>query len=781
MPTISFLEAKERLTKSFSLDSDGNIVKSSYPNAFEFKSSTYTPKTIEEFHALILLKSQAGHCLLKGELQKELNFESRAGSTNSNTSTLWACLDPDRMQGVNCADDLMNMLGLGDVSYIEQLSSSSGFEKGYSAHIFFLFDKEQAPTQLKLWLQHQNLTLFRQELSLTKTNMALRYPLDITTCQNDKLIYIAPPTLVGIPDPAPNRIKLVLKAKGKASLGLKDIPTAETLRTSTDVVINDLRKAAALPERKKFTFKALDSVMYLANPDKATVTGVKTERGFVYLNLNGGDSFAYYHPENNPAFIYNFKGEPTYKTSELIPEYWAETLPSAPQTQSVHPKRQYLAFRDFRSSKYYNGYIEGDVLTLAAAPTKESLKDFLRQYGQPVPDHITDMNIVYDPTDYTIYNPKARTLNLFRPSPYMLIPVSSGSSAQCPQSILRILVSVFGPDPHLITYVNNWIAIVFRLKQHTQSGLIMQGIQGTGKGILINRILKPLLGEQNVVIKRMEELEERWTGHLENCLLCFIDEAQINESARCKTIMANLKNQVTEPTITIRRLYQQAYTVPNHVSWMFASNMSDSVVLDPTDRRFSVGVYQQNKLKITDQDLKQIEKDLAQYAMYLNHLQIDLELARTPYQNVAREDLINASKTSSEVISEAITKGDLETLWSFIPDRVDAFDIGMAIRAQSYKDLLHDLIRTRRNLLTRDELMIIFSFTVGNVPASPTKFTQFLRHQNINIIPHSVNGVSTRSFRVSGGWQQDPQWFLDRLKDINPQALALVPNSKDAA
>jgi hypothetical protein len=42
---------------------------------------------------------------------------------------------------------------------------------------------------------------------------------------------------------------------------------------------------------------------------------MKMERGFVYFNLNGGDSWAYYHPIDNPTFIRNFKGEPMYRTA----------------------------------------------------------------------------------------------------------------------------------------------------------------------------------------------------------------------------------------------------------------------------------------------------------------------------------------------------------------------------------------------------------------------------------------------------------------------------------
>ena len=42
------------------------------------------------------------------------------------------------------------------------------------------------------------------------------------------------------------------------------------------------------------------------------------------MNLNGGDSWAYWHPEGNCEIIYSFKGELPYATKELLPEYYAQ-------------------------------------------------------------------------------------------------------------------------------------------------------------------------------------------------------------------------------------------------------------------------------------------------------------------------------------------------------------------------------------------------------------------------------------------------------------------------
>src|SRR5690606_10980400 len=245
--------------------------------------------------------------------------------------------------------------------YIVQWSSSMGIENnaGFRCHIFMRLAQPQHPQLLKYWLMDLNLKVpsLNAQLELTKTGNSLRWPLDITTCQNDKLLYIAPPQLgAGIKDPYPNTKRISFVKKGKRSLSLPyPIPTREALRQRIDQKVAELRVAAGLPKRKTSKYKYAGPIAYLANPDTAVTTEMKTERGFVYFNLNGGDSWAYYHPEDNPTFIYNFKGEPVYRTEDLLPDYWAKLQQN---TANYRPNAHgliYLAFRDFRSSNYYNG------------------------------------------------------------------------------------------------------------------------------------------------------------------------------------------------------------------------------------------------------------------------------------------------------------------------------------------------------------------------------------------------------------------------------------------
>lgn len=765
---VAFLEARVPLTKKFTATS-----KEPYPNAYEFKSHQHHVKTIEHFCELIKQHAAMGHCLLKGELQKDLHWESRANSTNPHWVTRWACLDLDGMANVSDVESFMTKMGMSDVSYILQWSASYGVNGDFSlrAHVFVFFTEPISPSALKTYLKQYNLTLFQSDLSLTKTNTSLRWGLDITTCQNDKLIFITPPQCVPatIDHFKGERITLVKKATDFYDFGAVSLLSGEQIKNLEQQEINRLRRANNLADRKasQFKLKEYKGEQYMPNPDQATITGMREERGFVYFNLNGGDSWAYYHPADNPIFIRNFKGEPDYRTSELLPDYW-DSLQKAKRQAIANAQKGkiFLAFRDFKSAEYYNGWFDQNEnkVTLSVARSEKQLQDFLANYGQPVPDAIPIWTIVYDPKADTI-DFDNRVVNVFQPSAFMRYAQVHAklSKPKATPVIDRLITHVFGAD--MYDQFFNWLAFIFQYCEAPKTAFVAHGVPGTGKGILVNHVLVQIFGAANVAQKRMEELEDKFNPYLENSLVCVIDEAQISDSGRAKMIMANLKNQITEPVITIRRMRQSAYETTNRVGFIFNSNKPDPVIVEAGDRRFNVGEYQPNKIQISDTEIRQIHDELQDFAMRLQAHSVDLQAVRTPKINEAKRQMQMASRTSADAVADAILTGDLAVLWDALPT-VDPsmLDAASNMKLQPYKPLIYELVQTRRDRLSRDELFIIFNYNVGNVTSSPWKLTLYLKHHGLEIKDIRLNGRVTKGVMVK--WSNEDAWFDERAAEI---------------
>ena len=765
-----FLSASKPIVKSYELDPNGLLVKHSYPFIYEVTSHEHAPKDLPELTKLMQKYAKAGGCMVKGVLARPLVSESRKGTTDSDTKTDWICLDLDGVENYQTVDLFLDDIGCGDTDYIVQWSSSMGIENkaGFRCHIFMRLSQEHHPQILKHWLMGLNLNTpaLSSQLELTKTGNSLRWPLDVTTCQNDKLLYIAPPHLgTGITDPYPNntRISFVKRAHRTLSISNANIPSKDTLREKADKRIAELRSAQNLPKRKTTKYKYSGQTEYMVSPDSCTITEMKTERGFVYFNLNGGDSWAYYHPEDNPNFIHNFKGEPAYRTEDLLPEYWAKLQQKAASYQPNSQGLIYLAFRDFRTSNYFNGVYDAnkDDLKLAMAKNESQLRQFMKQHGQTLGECIPDWNLIWNPHSPVVVDPVARELNTFQPSSFYqdhsTKPLTPPASA-IPPTIYKVIDHVMGHDPATIDHFLNWLACIVQFQTRTGTAWIWQGTEGTGKGVLFHQVITPIFGDLNVTSKRMEELESEFTGFMENKFVVFIDEIEAGRSLYHSKITAKLKNLIVEPTISIRKMYTPAFMATNYASMIFASNKPAAVDVAPDDRRFNVAPYQTTQIQLTSTEVDVlIPQELPAFFSYLMAYPANQDTARKPLQSAARAQLVSINRTSIDTVIDAIAAGDLAFFWDHLSSGPKgAISTLQAITYNPFRDLVVDLVTTQDPKLTRDELYTLAEWCVGGMPKSPNKFAALLKHHRVHLEQVWKHNRNVRGIHVN--WRIDPIW-----------------------
>ena len=788
MVELSFLAAASGtpLTKKFTR-SAGKLTKHSYPRISEFTSYEVKVNSLRSFHRQLIAHARKGHCLLKGTVKEPLTKQSRAGSTDPNAPTQWVCLDLDGLTYIKDVHSLLVALGLDSVDHIIQYSASMGVDprKGLSAHVFMLLDEPVAPSALKTWLRAQNLIVpgLTMDLSLTRTGAALRWPLDISVCQNDKLIYIAPPQLgAGVKDTFKGaRIRLVQRSRRQLSTHwlTEGIDTKEIDRRQ-QACLQDLRKDAGLPKRK-LTTRVVHGVPVETNVTPVEVTGVKEERGFTYLNLNGGDSWAYFHPTHDARVLYNFKGEPNYLLRELLPNYYDQATSNA-QAAAAHnqsdeepkaageqpPKRDdvgrpigkaYLAFLDRNSDRYFKGTYDYDTDSLDLQQTSNNTKliHFLKQHGQPVNDFIPEWDYRFDFASDVIFDHDHRTVNMFQRSEYMRRPDLSARSV--PPVIAKVLAHALGPDPAAMERFLNWFAFLLQRREPPRTAWVLHGTQGTGKGVLFNQVLAPILGRSYTATKSLAELEDSFNSYMQYCVLLLVDEVQISESRQQNRVMSRLKNLIVEPTISIRAMNTGHFMAKNHLSLIFASNKPDPIQIDPDDRRFNCGAYQPERLSITKREWEQIPNELSSFVGFLMKLKVKDDEARTPYINDARRHIQHLTRNSIDTVADAILSGDLQFFIDCLPTDIDPIELDTAstVKHQLFKKMLAGFVdgarRKKRVTLTRDNLFKLFDYTVGGMPESPIKFTSLLKHHGIHVTVLSVAGKSVRGINVE--WKAD--------------------------
>lgn len=790
---LYFLAARVPLTKAFSRLPTGGIDKTAYPLVKNFTSHEETVETPRQFVDALKRHAHVGHCLLKGQLSRPLSHEPRAGSTTPLDPTRWSCFDLDNVKGIATVEEFVTKVlppEFHDADYILQYSASAGVtpDEGLRAHVFFLHEKDFTPEAAKLLVTELNLEneILSNQLELTAAGTALRFPLDRTVNQNDKLIYIAPPALGdGVEDRLGDAARIQLVEKGRRyvdfSWATRNPPAGVEALVHTKV--DELRRKLGLKPKTGRTVALKSGDLLLKNPDTAVVTGEKRGRGFVYLNLNGGDSWGYYYSEDNPRYLNNFKGEPVVILADFLPTYWAQIQGTL---QKERKGDKPFVFRHRLTDTIWNGVYDpiNDRIKDLAATSRANLPDFFSQFDADVPQ-IEDWTFEFQPANDKLIDFDTKFCNRFERTEFMRNP---GEATEIPPTIRKVLWSVVGNDQECFDRFVNWLACAFKLRVKIGTAWVLHGVQGTGKGILYHQILTPLFGPRHCVSKQIAGVEDRFNADMETCLIFNLDEARVDDSASAKRVVNKLKNMITEPMLEIRAMRSNPIQVPNYTNYIFTSNDYDALSIDPTDRRFNVAPRQESPIQITDAEVEAIAGELRAFAGYLVAYPADLQLARTALNNEAKREMRNASQDAVEQLCQAVVDGNLGYFFQFAD--TPASQASDLVAWSNYRSTLRRWLDTANqpSAARRGDLLAAYVFLINpsQIPG-PQKFHRMLAHKNIQVRPQKcpVTKETVRGVKVT--WtateEEIAEWkqMLEEKTTTNSSLPTnVVPMSKTA-
>jgi hypothetical protein len=415
------------------------------------------------------------------------------------------------------------------------------------------------------------------------------------------------------------------------------------------------------------------------------------------------------------------------------------------------------------------------VLDITQAKTLVILKDWAKENGISIGDYVPEWEMEFNPHDNVRVDFTNQTINTFQLTSYM--KAQTREVKACPPTIFKIINHALGNDIEITGHFINWIAYILQERDRTLTSWVLHGTQGTGKGILMSRILRPIFGMSQTTVRRMEEFKQPYNAYMKQCFLVFVDEVQTKALIDESGIMANIKNFITEPIITIRQMYSQAVECRNYTNWIFASNKPDPIQIDREDRRTNVGKYQPAKLGMNDKDLAKIERELQAFHDYLLTFQVDKTAAATPLETEDSDTLISIGENAIDSVAQALLTADMGFFMDQLPTTKYSTNLVAQNRIDDYKRALHDILH-RTDALTgkvnipRDELRTIFEYTVGKIPESPNKFTSLLKHHRIHIKKvwggdKTVNGITCEFKDVSK--------FGEYLKTHFPVPKAAAP------
>ena len=740
MRTLTFLAADVPLTKTFQADGGAEP----YPLVSKFTSFQVAYKTTHELKEALELAGSTGACLLKGSLTRQIKNEPRVGLTNPTEATDLLIIDYDSDGGFDSIESLLSEIDpiLADTDYVFQHSASSGIKgkSGIRGHVFIQLAKETSPNILKQWLKKINLTSekFKRRIKLSRNAMALCYALDITVNQNDKLIYIAPPICDGFEDPVAERFSIHIG--GQPTYTFESAVSAESNRTKEHHLIEELQDAAGLTKRLP-KYKTVGDYEILTNPASCIVSGTKDCGRFVRINLNGGDSFAYWFAKDNPEVLHNFKGEPSAYLRDVAPEFY-EQLQQAAKAKTLRP----FVFRDIAANVYYNAEFDEATqrLGICFPSYRPALNDFMLQRGAPAPKTVPDWEVMFDPSAPFAVDFTNRKLNLFKPTRYLLDETPFDDTEHSYPIIERVIrhICVDGPTyEHFI----KWLAHIIKFRTKTQTAWVFQGEEGTGKGTLFHRILTPILGSDQTFLITQDQADEQYNGYLKSNMLLFLDEGDTESSRSSDRMLAKFRSLITEPHIPIRQMRANVVIMENFTNLIIATNKSLPVKLSAGDRRYNIAPRQNMKLQITPEEYAMISSELMAFTRFLKAQDIAEGDSIKILESDARRELQDLSRTVADNFFAALKQGDLDFFTEALQETIPPNDPGYIGYARVINEWLTQA--GEKIVIDMKDIIAVYKYLSGNENINDKRFGHLAARHQLESERMRLKGILRRVVR----------------------------------
>jgi DNA primase len=126
---------------------------------------------------------------------------------------------------------------------------------------------------------------------------------------------------------------------------------------------------------------------------------------------------------------------------------------------------------------------------------KEILQSILESEGQYLPNHLPVLKLVFDVHKDEKIDLQNKLFNLFTPTEYLLLKKNDEiiKPIESFKNIYLLLSNLFPKNDEKKAFLN-WLSGILQSREKQLTAWLLLGEQGTGKGILLHHILKPLFG-----------------------------------------------------------------------------------------------------------------------------------------------------------------------------------------------------------------------------------------------------------------------------------------------
>lgn len=371
---------------------------------------------------------------------------------------------------------------------------------------------------------------------------------------------------------------------------------------------------------------------------------------------------------------------------------------------------------------------------LSLGVDEKIIEEIMLDHGLKAPNFYPAFQVVFNPQEvekkFDLFN---KTFNLFTPTDFMLKEKNNEKidlKKSCPRinDLINNLIPVDDEREHFF----NWLSFTFSTREKARSAWVFKGIQGSGKNLFFDKIIKPLFGPNQTIVVDDDRLQSDFNGFMNNKLFVAFNEVANDETRTKRSVKSKIKALITDSTIIVNEKHVKTYEINNFANALFFSNEVIPLLIEEKDRRFNVvrtgGILKEVKSFRDDKKLfvKNLSEELSEFAQYLLNYNYDIDLVDEVLENDAKSEIKELSMNRFELFAVKLKNKD----WDWFDENFPKEDTGF-LNIDNRNGLMTEVELNSGEVL-RDTLLKSYN-AINDGEVSVSKLTRQLRLYGVNL------------------------------------------------
>jgi len=330
--------------------------------------------------------------------------------------------------------------------------------------------------------------------------------------------------------------------------------------------------------------------------------------------------------------------------------------------------------------------------------------------------------------------------------------------------IYTLLLNLFEKNEYVDYFINYLTSFIISRKK-IRTAILFAGIEGAGKGLLIDNVLTPIFSKDYVCNVIASSLKREFNSALENKLIVNFNECA-SDFSQNDNVTQTLKSLITDNTFLLNQKGIQELQVKNNFLVFLSQNHKNAVKIGMSDRRFSYFtqstslanvVAEKHPNETMDDFVSAIEGEIDAFCGCLAFYKYNTAKANIPCVTENKKFVQNATNNNLEIIESYIKSKDFESIVKMVENIKDIFDTRnennstftadneyaqYLKNSDSYLATLLDELN--KGYISNKTLSFLYSIATQEKEANDSKINKIFSSMFGDSVVMKINGKATR-------------------------------------